>query len=519
MNRILAIVLTLAAFAAGAQDKVLRVVPHSNLNILDPIWTTQYMARNHGYMIYDTLFATDAKSQIQPQMVDKWTVSPDKRLWTFTLRPGLAFHDGAPVTSDDVIASLARWGKRDPMGIQLLTFVERMDAPTPTTFRIFLRETCGFVLEALGKPSSNVPFIMPKRVAETDAFKQIEDYTGSGPYIFVKEEFKPGDRAVYVKNTKYVPRKEPASGTAGGKVVYVDRVEWNLALRDAQQQVSALIKGEVDILEQPAFESVPALQADKNVQVLLPAIGRQYMGRFNHLHKPFDNPAVRRAAIAAFAQEPFLRAQVGIKELYKTCESMFTCGTPYASNAGADIQAKSSLKKAQELLKASGYDGTPVVILKPTDLAAIQKLPDVAAQLLRQAGFKVDLQAMDWNTVVTRRAKKDPPEKGGWNMFFTQWVAPDIWNPISNAALDARGEKSGWFGWPDDPKLEALRAQFARETDAAKKKKLAEAIQAEAFANGTHAPLGEAVQPVAVRKGISGLQIGLADVYWNVKKH
>jgi len=519
MHRILAIALALAAFTASAQDKVLRVVPHSNLNILDPIWTTQYMARNHGYMIYDTLFATDAKSQIRPQMVDKWTVSPDQRLWTFTLRRGLAFHDGAPVTSDDVIASLSRWGKRDPMGIQLMTFVERMDAASPTTFRIFLREACGFVLEALGKPSSNVPFIMPKRVAETDPFKQIEDYTGSGPYIFVKEEFKPGDRAVYVKNKKYVPRKEPASGTAGGKVVYVDRVEWNLALRDAQAQVNALIKGEVDILEQPAFESVPALKADPNVRVLLPAIGRQYMGRFNHLHKPFDNAGVRRAAIAAFAQEPFLRAQVGIKELYKTCESMFTCGTPYASSAGADIQAKSNLKKAQALLKASGYDGTPVVILKPTDLAAIQKLPDVAAQLLRQAGFKVDLQAMDWNTVVTRRAKKDPPEKGGWNMFFTQWVAPDIWNPISNAALDARGEKSGWFGWPSDEKLERLRAQFARETDAAKKKKLAEAIQARAFEIGTHAPLGEAVQPVAVRKGVTGLQIGLADVYWNVKKN
>ena len=517
--------LLLAALAAGfassapAQEKVLRVVPHSNLNILDPIWTTQYMARNHGYMVYDTLFGTDAKNRIQPQMVEKWSESPDHRLWTFTLRSGLAFHDGAPVTADDVIASLARWGKRDPMGIQLMTFVERMDAPAPGTFRIFLRESCGFVLEALGKPSSNVPFIMPKRVAETDPFKQIEDYTGSGPYIFVKEEFKPGDRAVYVKNRKYVPRKEPASGTAGGKQVFVDRVEWNLALRDAQAQVNALVKGEVDILEQPAYESVPALKADPNVQLLVPAIGRQYMGRFNHLHKPFDNAAVRRAAIAAFAQEPFLRAQVGIKELYKTCESMFTCGTPYASSAGADIQAKSNLKKAQQLLKASGYDGTPVVILKPTDLAAIQKLPDVAAQLLRQAGFKVDLQAMDWNTVVTRRAKKDPPEKGGWNMFFTQWVAPDIWNPISNAALDARGEKSGWFGWPNDEKLEALRAQFARETDAAKRKKLAEAIQARAFEIGTHAPLGEAVQPVAVRKGVTGLQIGLADVYWNVKKN
>jgi peptide/nickel transport system substrate-binding protein len=153
--------LAAAMSSAAAQDKVLRVVPHSNLNILDPIWTTQYMARNHGYMVYDTLFGTDEKSRIQPQMVDKWSVSPDNRLWSFTLRDGLEFHDGKPVTGEDAIASLRRWGQRDAMGQKLMTFVERMDSPSPKEFRIFLREPCGFVLEALGKPSSNVPFIMP----------------------------------------------------------------------------------------------------------------------------------------------------------------------------------------------------------------------------------------------------------------------------------------------------------------------------------------------------------------------
>src|SRR5262245_48851274 len=161
---LIAAVLAAALSPAAAQDKVLRVVPHSNLNILDPIWTTQYMARNHGYMVYDTLFGTDEKSRIQPQMVEKWTVSPDNRLWTFTLRPGLEFHDGKPVTGEGVMASLSRWGKRDAMGQKLFTFVDRMDSPTPNSFRIFLREACGFVLEALGKPSSNVPFIMPKRL-------------------------------------------------------------------------------------------------------------------------------------------------------------------------------------------------------------------------------------------------------------------------------------------------------------------------------------------------------------------
>ena len=514
-----ALVLSFILSAAVAQDKVLRVVPHSNLNILDPIWTTQYMARNHGYMIYDTLFGTDEKNRIQPQMVDRWTVSPDKRLWTFTLRDKLEFHDGRPVSGEDVIASLTRWGQRDAMGQKLMTFVERMDSPAPNTFRIFLREACGFVLEALGKPSSNVPFIMPKRVAETPADKQIEDTTGSGPYIFKRDEFKPGDRAVYVKNPKYVARKEAPSGTAGGKRVYVDRVEWNLALRDAQAQVNALANGEVDILEQPAFESYAALKADKNIQVVNSnPLGFQYMGRFNHLYPPFNNPKVRQAALAAFSQEPFLRAQVGIKEFYRSCPSMFTCGTPYGSPKGSDVQSKSNIRKAQELLKASGYDGTPVVLMKPTDLAAIQKLPDVAAQLLRQAGFKVDLQAMDWNTLVTRRAKKDPPAQGGWNMFFTAWVAPDIWNPLTNPAVGAQGEKS-WFGWPKDDQLEKLRDQFARETDDAKKKALAEAIQARAFEIGTHAPVGEYIEPLAARKNISGFVTGPGNLYWNIRKN
>ena len=515
----LAALLAIVTLSAVAQDKVLRVVPHSNLNILDPIWTTQYMARNHGYMVYDTLFGTDEKNKIQPQMVEKWTESPDHRLWTFTLRPGLAFHDGAPVTGEDVVASLSRWGKRDAMGQKLASFVERMDSPQPDTFRIFLREACGFVLEALGKPSSNVPFIMPKRIADTPADKQIEDATGSGPYIFAKNEFKPGDKAVYLKNTKYVPRKEPPSGTAGGKRVYVDRVEWNLALRDAQAQVNALSRGEVDIIEQPAFESYAPLKADKNVQVVNSnPLGFQYMCRFNHLHPPFNNPKIREAALAAMPQEPFLRAQVGVKEFYHSCPSMFTCNTPYASAKGSDIQSKSSMKKAQELLKSSGYDGTPVVIMKPTDLAAIQKLPDVAAQLLRQAGFKVDLQAMDWNTVVTRRSKKEAPANGGWNMFCTAWVAPDIWNPIANPAVGAMGEKS-WFGWPSDDEIEKLRDRFARETDAAKKKTLAEDIQARAFAIGTHAPLGEYIEPLAARRNITGFVTGPGNLYWNIKKN
>jgi peptide/nickel transport system substrate-binding protein len=510
----------LLAPAAWAQNTVLRVVPHSNLAILDPIWTTAYMSRNHGYMIYDTLFGTDENAKIKPQMVESWTESADHRLWTFKLRKGLEFHDGKPVTGEDVIASLQRWGKRDAMGSALMQFVQRMDTQSPDTFRIFLGEACGFVLEALGKPSSNVPFIMPKRIADTDAFKQIEEHVGSGPYTFKRDEFKPGDKAVYLKNTKYVPRNEPPSGTAGGKHVYVDRVEWNLALRDAQAQVSALQKGEIDIIEALGFDFYESVKGDNTLQIPKYAnLGLQYMARFNHLHKPFDNAKVRQAAMAAFVQEPFLRAQVGVKTLYRTCPSMFICNTPYGSVAGSDLQAKSNMKKAQELLKASGYDGTPIVIMKPTDLASIQKLPDVAAQLLRQAGFKVDLQAMDWQTLVGRRAKKDPIDKGGWHLFLTAWNVFDVWSPIANPTMDTRGEKSGWFGWASDDKLTELRNQFMRATDEGSKKKLADQIHARAFEVATHAPLGEYDQPMAARKNISGFFITNGNIYWNLKKN
>ena len=518
----------LAATAAGAvaplpafaQDKVLRVVPHANLAILDPMWTTAYISRNHGYMVYDTLFGTDEHGVVKPQMVERWSVSPDSRLWTFTLRKGLEFHDGKPVTGDDVVASLARWGKRDAMGTALMLFVQRMDSPSPDSFRLFLREACGFVLDALGKPSSNVPFIMPRRVAETDPFKQIDEYVGSGPFIFRKDDFKPGDKSVYLKNPRYVPRDEPASGSAGGKRVYVDRVEWNLALRDPQSALNALRRGEIDIIEQISFDHYATVKADPELRMPRYAtLGQAFFARFNHLARPFDNVKVRRAAMAAFAQqEPFLRAQVGVKELYKTCYAMFTCGTPLATNAGSEVQAKMTMRQAQQLLKDSGYDGTTIVVLKPTDLVSINKLPDVATQLLRQAGFKVDLQAMDWATLQGRRAKKAGPEQGGWNMFLSAWQAFDIWNPISSPMMDTRGDKSPWFGWGSDDKMVELRAQYLRALDLPTKKKLAEAIQVRAYETAQYVPLGEMDSPMATSKAISGVFISNLNVYWNVKK-
>ncbi len=510
----------LAAMPGMAQQKVLKIAPHAFPANLDPINVTAYITRNHGYMIYDTLFATDEKGAIKPQMVDKWVVSPDGKTYTFTLRDRLQFHDGKPVTGEDCVASLKRWGARDTFGQKLMSFVDRIEAIDAKQFRIVLKEPTGIVIEALGKPSSNVPFIMPARVAATDPFKVIDDNTGSGPYIFKKDEYKPGVQSVYVKNPNYVPRNEPPSGLAGGKKVFVDRVEW-LALKDAQTQLNALLAGEIDMIEQPAFEQYPQLRKDARVSVVdTGTINYQFVMRFNHLVPPFNNPKVREAAMWAVNQEAFLRAQVGPDNegMYFTCPSMYPCGTPYSSPKGSGFMVKGNMAKAQQLLKESGYDGRPIVILRPTDLQSIHKLPLVAAQLLRQAGFKVDLVSMDWGSLVARRAKKEPADQGGWNIFLTAWVGADLINPLVNATLTGNGEK-GWVGWASDAELERLRDQFARATTDADKKRLAEAVQVRATEVGTHAILGEYKNPAAVRKNISGVLRSPALALWNIQKN
>ena len=201
---------SLAAVATPAlAQTTLRVVMHSDLKILDPIWTTAYIVRNHGYMIYDVLLAQDEKGEIKPQMVEKYEAAADGKGYTFTLRDGLLWHDGQPVTSEDCIASIKRWAAKDSLGQKMMTFVDSISAVDAKTFTIKLKEPTGLVLLGLSKPSSNVPFMMPKRVAETDPNKQIEDFTGSGPFVFQKDEWKPGDKTVYVKFDKYKPRSEP----------------------------------------------------------------------------------------------------------------------------------------------------------------------------------------------------------------------------------------------------------------------------------------------------------------------
>ncbi len=507
-----------AGGAALAEQSVLRVVPHADLKNHDPIWTTAYITRNHGYMVYDTLFAMDENLTPQPQMVESHEVSADGLTYSFKLRDGLKWHDGTPVTAADCVASIQRWGKRDGMGQKLLDFTDRLEAADQRTIVLTLKEPYALVLESLGKISSNVPFMMPKHLAETDAMEQVPEIIGSGPYKFVKDEWVPGSKVVYTRNEDYVPRGEPASFAAGGKLAKVDRVEW-VYMPDANTALNAMQNGEVDYWEVPQIDLLAVLEGDPKIRVeVKDPLGTQGWLRPNHLNPPFDNPKARQALLHMVKQADYLQAVVGDAKLYRECPAYFMCGTPLETDAASDALMNQDFAAAKKLMEEAGYKGEPIILMDPADVPILHAASLVTAQLLRQIGAKVDVQAMDWSTLTSRRAETKSIADGGWNIFHTWSIGADVASPIANIGMSGGCVERAWFGWPCDEKLEELRDQFGRETDPDKQKAIGEALQVRAYEVVPYVNFGQWFQPIAYSANLDGVLISPVPFFWNIEK-
>lgn len=508
--------MALAATAAHGQEKTVRAVMHSGLRILDPILSPTHIVRNHGYMIYDQLVAMDANDVVQPQMAS-WEISGDGLTYTFKLRDGLLFHDGAPVTAADAVASVKRWGARDAAGKFLMAATDTIEAADQTTIVWKLKEAFPQLLNVLAKPSSVAAFIMPARVAATPADTTITEYVGSGPFEFVASEFQPGVKVVYKRFDKYKPRAEPASGLAGGKVVNVDRVE-QITMPDSQTAVNALMTGEIDLIERVPIDLLPILETDPEISVeAREKLGQQALLRMSFIHPPFDNVEIRRAALTALSQEEIMTAVAGTPDYYWLCGAIFGCQTPLGSETGADLlKAGGDKAKAREMLKAAGYDNTPVVVLQATDFNEQGRVATVVASELREVGFNVDLQPMDWQTLVTRLISKNKPSEGGWNMYFGAVSYVDSNTPLVHPYLASTGE-NGWFGWADDPQVEELRATFRTAATLEEQKAVADKIQARVLDNVLFVPLGNyATVQARSKKLIDQLPVTIP-VFWNLK--
>ena len=512
-----ALIASTALTGAAWAETTVTAVMHSGLRVLDPVITTAHITRDHAYMIYDVLLAQDADFQPQPQMAE-FAVSDDKLTYTFTLRDGLKFHDGADVTAEDTVASLKRWAEKDAGGQLIMDRTASLEATDGKTITWTLTEPFAPMLDVLSKQSALPPFIMPARVAETSPDEAITDYTGSGPFRFVDAEFQPGLSVTYEKFEDYKPRDEPASNMAGGKVVKVDKVKW-VTMPDMQTAVSALAAGEIDYIEMMQVDLIPILEAEEGVTVeVREPLGMQTMARLNFLHPPFDNKQVREAALKAMSQEPVLAAMIGNPEYYKLCGGVMGCGTILGSETGGEsLTAGNGVEDAKALLKEAGYDGTPVVLMQPTDVISLYTQPVVVAQQLREAGFTVDLQPMDWQTLVTRRPSQAAPADGGWNMFITNWMVPEINTPLISAMLNGRGDDA-WFGWPDDEGIEKLKEDFIDAEDPEAQKAVAEEIQKHTLDEVLMVPLGQYTLPQARRDTITGILPSPVPVFWNVEK-
>ncbi|MGR9411830.1 MULTISPECIES: ABC transporter substrate-binding protein [Rhizobium] len=491
-----------------------------DLQVFDPVFTTSDITQFHGLAIYDTLFALDVNLVAQPQMVGKWMISEDQKTYTFELRDGLKWHDGTPVKAVDCVASIHRWGQVDPSGQLLLERAADISAKDDKTFTILLKEPFALVLDLLANTAGRPLFIMREQDAKLPATEQVTANIGSGPFKFNLALTKPGSSVTYDRNEHYVPRQEPASEYAGGKVVNVDRVVWE-NITDPQTAVAALQAGEVDFLLQPSADLFPAIESDTNLQLqVLGKSGSDYYARINFLQKPFDNIKARQALLHLIDQEAFLAVLSPDPKYGGTVTSLFGSGTAYSNDENTGWFKKGgNPEKAKQLFQEAGYAGEKVLILTPTDWPEGNNASQFLAATLQKIGVNAELAPMTWSELSARRENKGPVENGGWSIFITTQSDFSLGNPIGSSFFLANGEKA-WYGWPKSDEFETLRAKWADVGTVEERKELAREMQQVWWDFVGTVFLCRALSPSAHRTGLVDLVTTQGEYrpMWNMKK-
>ena len=339
---------------------------------------------------------------------------------------------------------------------------------------------------------------------------------GSGPFRFNTELRVSGARVVYDRNPDYVPRDEPPDGLAGGRVVKVDRVEFNIQ-PDTATAATALQAGEVDFLERPSFDLLPILRRNKDLklQVLNPLAGQAIL-RPNSLYPPFNDPRARLALSYIINQDDEMAGGYGDPEYYQRCNSFFVCGSPNGTEAGAEDFGP-NLERAKALLAEAGYKGETLKMIGTRDISYMGPMAEVTADALRKAGVKVDLTWSDWASVVARSANQGSPDAGGWNIYVTGLPGVLAWSPNTNIFAYMPCDRSNLAGWPCDDEVERLRAAYANAA-AADRAAILEQLQRRLAVVNPYRLLGQAKQPVAYRANIHGVLDSPIVTYWNINK-
>ena len=486
-------------------------VLESEVVILDPHMITATITRTFGTLVFDTLFGQNEKGEIKPQMLEGYTASADKLTWDFTLRSGLKWHDGEPVTPADCTASLKRWMPRDALGRMLAAATQSLEPTGAATFRLVLKEPFPLLLDVLGKPNAPLPVMMPQKIMAEAGDGRIKTIIGSGPFRFVPARWKPGASMILERNQAYVSRPEPADFLAGGKHVKIDELDLRV-MPDANTGSNALTAGEIDYMQFLPFETLELLEKNRNLKVFGAMGIHMYQGNFrlNHAFPPFDNPKVRQVMWKLVDQASILDA-IGIPAKYRLdrCDSFFMCDTPYSTLEGAGV-AKYSVADAKRELAASGYKGEPVITMNVAGSIS-ETACRVLEQAMQQAGFNVQAQQMDWGTVLARRARRE-----GWSMFPVYSNGTDMLNPLTHFYVAAT---CGDFpGWSCDQRIPELLKQFTKADGLEAQRKVAAEIQKASYELTPAVMWGQFTRPAGYRNTLKNFIESSYPFFWQVEK-
>jgi peptide/nickel transport system substrate-binding protein len=515
-----ATVLTAPRLGLAAESRLLKFIPQADLGVLDPIWTTIYIAGAHGMMVFDTLYGQDASYRVQPQMAEGHRIDDDGKTWSITLRPDLRWHDGEKVLARDCAASIRRWGARDGFGQSLLAATHEIDAPDDRTIRFRLKHAFPLLPNALAKSGPNICVMMPERLGQTDPFKQVTDMVGSGPFRFLAKDRIPGSLVAYERNQAYVPRPDgKAEFTAGPKVVHFDRVEWHV-LPDAASASAAMQTGEMDWWENPSFDLLPILRRTDSLHVTrLNDFGFMAGIRLNHLHPPFDKPAIRRALLGAVDQDNFMTAMAtSDRQNWRSGVGYFTPGSAMANDADiSHLTGKRDLDAVKRAILEGGYQGEKIVVPVASDFPSFTAIGNVGIDLFKTIGLNVEIRSADWGSLQRGLASTEPAEKGGWSAYFAHPSGVDFADPATHYWMRGNG-RSAARGWPNSPRLEELRDRFLLAPDALGRRAIAEDMQRQAFIDVPYVPLGQALGSTVHKKAMTGLLTGGNPLFWNLRK-
>ncbi|WP_421990302.1 ABC transporter substrate-binding protein [Roseococcus sp.] len=494
------------ARAAGSVNLVLE----SEAVILDPHATTAAITRTFAYHVFDMLFAMDGQGMIKPQMVGAWEKSADGLVWNFHLRDGLLWHDGAPVTAADCVASLERWAPRDSQGRMLWAAKAELVAVDAKSFRLTLARPFPLVLDVLGKPNAPLPVMLPERLARVPVETRIREIIGSGPFKFRAADWRPGNYMVLERFEGYVPREEPNDFLAGGKRVHLDTITLRV-MPDQATGATALMAGEIDYMQYLPFDLLPRLERARGVKMLGLGGIHMFQGNFrlNHAAAPMDDPAIRRVLLHCADQTSILTA-IGVPDRFRAppCPSFFLCDAPYDSRGGAEAMGV-DVEGAKRMLAQTSYRGQNLIFMT-TAGSISQTAAQVMIQNMKLAGFNVEEQQMDWGTVLARRARRE-----GWHMFGVYSNGTDMFSPLTHFYI--ANTCADYPGWDCDRDVEKLLGEFALAPTPEERRRVAAEIQTATVRHVPTVMWGQFTIPAGYRERLRDLPQAAYPMFWGAK--